>query len=146
MVYSTPRGYGRKHPFVGKLRIGIVPVEMDSPQPGIGEIEVTGCEALHQSAGPGMEPPQFTRGTGRGFGQTVGEALFLTPADRERCRKTLGRDDARAAVQEVGFVLSKPDSRPPNGFPGQGKLPQNTCVMSGPEPAHRLRLGASVAQ
>ena len=31
MAYSTQRGYGRSHAFVGELRIGAVPVEMDIP-------------------------------------------------------------------------------------------------------------------
>ncbi|MEM7525186.1 MAG: carbon-phosphorus lyase complex subunit PhnI, partial [Pseudomonadota bacterium] len=31
MGYSTQRGYGRNHPFVGELRIGAVTVEMDIP-------------------------------------------------------------------------------------------------------------------
>jgi alpha-D-ribose 1-methylphosphonate 5-triphosphate synthase subunit PhnI len=34
MAYSTQRGYGRNHPFVGELRIGTVPVEMDIPELG----------------------------------------------------------------------------------------------------------------
>ncbi len=34
MAYSTQRGYGRNHPFVGELRIGTVPVEVDLPELG----------------------------------------------------------------------------------------------------------------
>ena len=32
MAYSTQRGYARNHAFVGELRIGTVPVEMDIPE------------------------------------------------------------------------------------------------------------------
>ncbi|MES2816713.1 MAG: carbon-phosphorus lyase complex subunit PhnI, partial [Pseudomonadota bacterium] len=43
MAYSTQRGYGRTHAFVGELRIGTVDVEVDIPELGfaveIGEIE-----------------------------------------------------------------------------------------------------------
>ena len=42
MAYSTQRGYGRTHAFVGELRIGAVTVEMEIPELGfaveIGEI------------------------------------------------------------------------------------------------------------
>ena len=52
MAYSTQRGYARNHAFVGELRIGMVPVEMEIPELGfaieIGEIEVTECETAKQ--------------------------------------------------------------------------------------------------
>ena len=52
MAYSTQRGYGRNHPFVGELRIGKVPVEMEIPELGfsveIGERAFLGC-AQHAS-------------------------------------------------------------------------------------------------
>ena len=47
MAYSTQRGYARNHAFVGELRIGTVPVEMEIPELGfvikVGEIELTEC-------------------------------------------------------------------------------------------------------
>jgi alpha-D-ribose 1-methylphosphonate 5-triphosphate synthase subunit PhnI len=45
MAYSTQRGYGRTHAFVGELRIGHVAVSVDIPELGfaveIGEIELS---------------------------------------------------------------------------------------------------------
>ena len=55
MAYSTQRGYGRTHAFVGELRIGKVAVEMDIPELGfaveIGEVELTECETVNQFKG-----------------------------------------------------------------------------------------------
>ena len=34
MAYSTQRGYGNNHPFVGELRVGTVEVEMEIPELG----------------------------------------------------------------------------------------------------------------
>lgn len=45
LAYSTQRGYGRTHPFVGEIRIGEVEVELDLPEFGfavsLGTIRVT---------------------------------------------------------------------------------------------------------
>ena len=64
MAYSTQRGYGRTHAFVGELRIGCVAVEMEIPELGfaveIGEVELTECETVNQFTGSKTEPPQFT--------------------------------------------------------------------------------------
>ena len=73
MAYSTQRGYGRTHAFVGELRIGEVAVEMDIPELGfaieIGEVTLTECETVNQFVGSKSQPPQFTRGYGLVFGQ-----------------------------------------------------------------------------
>ena len=63
MAYSTQRGYARNHAFVGELRIGMVPVEME-----IGKIEVTKSETVNQFSGSKSAPAQFTRGYGLVFG------------------------------------------------------------------------------
>ncbi|MEL7258577.1 MAG: carbon-phosphorus lyase complex subunit PhnI, partial [Pseudomonadota bacterium] len=64
LAYSTQRGYARNHAFVGELRIGLVPVEMEIPELGfaveIGEISLTECETVNQFKGSKSEPPQFT--------------------------------------------------------------------------------------
>ena len=61
MAYSTQRGYGSTHPFVGEIRIGsvevsIMPDELDFPIV-IGEIEVTECEMINQFKGSATTPP-----------------------------------------------------------------------------------------
>lgn len=72
MAYSTQRGYGRSHAFVGELRIGSCTVEMEIPELGfaieIGTVELSECETVNQFAGSKTEPAQFTRGYGLVFG------------------------------------------------------------------------------
>ncbi len=55
LAYSTQRGYGRTHAFVGELRIGTVPVELEIPELGfaveIGEITLTECETINPVQG-----------------------------------------------------------------------------------------------
>src|SRR5690606_33144235 len=66
--YSTQRGFGRTHPFVGEIRIGEVEVEFDIPELGfavsLGRIRVTECQMVNQFQGSARVPPQFTRGYG----------------------------------------------------------------------------------
>ena len=111
MAYSTQRGYGRNHPFVGELRIGTVPVEMDIPELGfsieIGEVVLTECETVNQFTGSRTEPPQFTRGYGLVFGQTERKAISMALVDRALRWEELGeenwaRRDARGTAGKFG--------------------------------------------
>ncbi len=53
--YSSQRGYGGTHPFVGELRVGEVAVEVELPELGfavdIGDITVTECHMVNQFHG-----------------------------------------------------------------------------------------------
>ena len=53
--YSTQRGYGRVHPFVGEVRIGLVDVEVEMPELGfavrIGQVRLTECQMVAQVPG-----------------------------------------------------------------------------------------------
>ncbi|HHV67794.1 MAG TPA: carbon-phosphorus lyase complex subunit PhnI, partial [Ochrobactrum intermedium] len=64
--YSTQRGYGNNHPFVGEIRIGEVEVEFDVPELGfaisLGRVQLTECQMVNQFKGSAKQPPQFTRG------------------------------------------------------------------------------------
>jgi alpha-D-ribose 1-methylphosphonate 5-triphosphate synthase subunit PhnI len=72
--YSTQRGYGNNHPFVGEIRYGQVPVSFVPEELGfaieIAEIDVTECDMVNQFAGSHDVPPQFTRGYGLAFGHS----------------------------------------------------------------------------
>src|SRR6202008_3631229 len=50
--YSTQRGYGRNHPFVGEIRFGEVEVEFFAEDVGfavpLGSIELTECQMVNQ--------------------------------------------------------------------------------------------------
>ena len=55
LAYSTQRGYGRSHPFVGEIRIGEVEIELDVPELDfpvtLGRIRVTECQMVNQFKG-----------------------------------------------------------------------------------------------
>ncbi|MTH79106.1 carbon-phosphorus lyase complex subunit PhnI [Paracoccus aestuariivivens] len=127
LAYSTQRGYGRNHAFVGELRIGTCPVEVDIPELGfaveIGEIELTECETVNQFTGSKSQPPQFTRGYGLTFGQTERKAISMALVDRALRWRELGEDFTGAPAQDEEFVLSHCDNIQATGFLEHIKLP-----------------------
>ena len=143
MAYSTQRGYGRNHPFVGELRIGQVAVEMDIPELGfavdIGEIEITECETVNQFTGSKTEPPQFTRGYGLVFGQSERKAISMALVDRALRWEELGEDDLGAPAQDAEFVLYHADNIQATGFLEHIKLPHYVDFQSELELVRRLR-------
>jgi len=149
MAYSTQRGYGRNHPFVGELRIGTVPVEMEIPELGfaieIGEVVLTECETVNQFTGSRTEPPQFTRGYGLVFGQTERKAISMALVDRALRWEELGEDDAGAPAQDVEFVLYHADNVQATGFLEHIKLPHYVDFQSELELIRRLRAEAAGA-
>lgn len=146
LAYSTQRGYGRTHAFVGELRIGAVAVEMDIPELGfaveIGEIEVTECETVNQFTGSKTEPPQFTRGYGLVFGQTERKAISMSLVDRALRWKELGEDFIGAPAQDEEFVLMHADNVQATGFLEHIKLPHYVDFQSELELIRRLRAEA----
>ena len=98
--YSTQRGYGNTHPFVGEIRVGAVAVEIVPPELGfaieIGRIDLTECEMVNQFGGSKTEPAQFTRGYGLCFGHGERKAMGMALVDRAMRAAELGEDvDAR---------------------------------------------------
>ncbi|MBK5933075.1 alpha-D-ribose 1-methylphosphonate 5-triphosphate synthase subunit PhnI [Rhodovulum imhoffii] len=150
MAYSTQRGYARNHPFVGELRIGTVPVEMDVPElgfaVGIGEITLTECESVNQFTGSKTEPPQFTRGYGLVFGQSERKAISMALVDRALRWKELGEDNVGAPAQDAEFVLSHADNIQASGFLEHIKLPHYVDFQSELELIRRIRAEAQAAQ
>ena len=148
LAYSTQRGYGRTHAFVGELRIGTVDVEMDIPELGfaicIGEVELTECETVNQFKGSQSEPPQFTRGYGLTFGQTERKAIAMSLVDRALRWKELGEDFTGAPAQDEEFVLMHSDNVQATGFLEHIKLPHYVDFQSELELIRRLRAEAMV--
>ncbi|WP_395543758.1 carbon-phosphorus lyase complex subunit PhnI [Neotabrizicola sp. sgz301269] len=146
LAYSTQRGYGRTHAFVGELRIGTVAVEMDIPELGfaveIGEIEITECETVNQFKGSKTEPPQFTRGYGLTFGQTERKAIAMALVDRALRWKELGEDDTGAPAQDEEFVLAHCDNIQATGFLEHIKLPHYVDFQAELELIRHLRAEA----
>ena len=149
LAYSTQRGYGKNHPFVGELRIGSVPVEMEIPELGfsieLGEVVLTECETVNQFTGSKTEPPQFTRGYGLVFGQTERKAISMALVDRALRWEELGEDNSGAPAQDVEFVLYHADNVQATGFLEHIKLPHYVDFQSELELIRRLRAEAMQA-
>ncbi|QOL79629.1 carbon-phosphorus lyase complex subunit PhnI [Pseudooceanicola spongiae] len=150
MAYSTQRGYAKNHPFVGELRIGTVPVEMEIPELGfaieIGEVVLTECETVNQFTGSKTEPAQFTRGYGLVFGQTERKAISMALVDRALRWKELGEDDKGAPAQDEEFVLYHADNIQATGFLEHIKLPHYVDFQSELELVRKLRREADMRQ
>ncbi|WP_439140160.1 carbon-phosphorus lyase complex subunit PhnI [Roseicyclus sp.] len=150
MAYSTQRGYGRTHPFVGELRIGTVAVEMEIPELGfaieLGEVVLTECETVNQFMGSKSEPPQFTRGYGLVFGQSERKAISMALVDRALRWEELGEDNVGAPAQDAEFVLYHSDNVQATGFLEHIKLPHYVDFQSELELIRRLRAEAMAGQ
>jgi alpha-D-ribose 1-methylphosphonate 5-triphosphate synthase subunit PhnI len=150
LAYSTQRGYGRTHAFVGELRIGAVAVEMDIPELGfaveIGEVELTECETVNQFTGSKTEPPQFTRGYGLVFGQSERKAISMSLVDRALRWRELGEEFIGAPAQDEEFVLMHADNVQATGFLEHIKLPHYVDFQSELELIRRLRAEAIIAK
>ncbi len=146
LAYSTQRGYGRTHAFVGELRIGRVAVEVDIPELGfaveIGEVELTECETVNQFKGSRTEPPQFTRGYGLVFGQSERKAIAMSLVDRSLRWNELGEDFTGAPAQDAEFVLYHCDNIHATGFLEHIKLPHYVDFQAELELVRGLRAEA----
>jgi len=144
--YSTQRGWGNTHPFVGELRMGEVAVEIVPPELGfaidIGDIIVTECEMVNQFAGSKTEPPQFTRGYGLVFGHAERKAMAMALVDRALQAAELGEEPV-APAQSQEFVLYHCDNVEATGFVEHLKLPHYVDFQSELEKIRSLRKGAS---
>ncbi|MEM8730624.1 MAG: carbon-phosphorus lyase complex subunit PhnI [Pseudomonadota bacterium] len=149
LAYSTQRGYAKNHAFVGELRIGMVPVEIEVPELGfsieVGEVQLTECETVNQFAGSKVEPPQFTRGYGLVFGQTERKAISMALVDRALRWEELGEDNKGAPAQDEEFVLSHCDNIQATGFLEHIKLPHYVDFQSELELVRKMRREAADA-
>ena len=140
--YSTQRGYGNTHPFVGELRVGEVAVVIQPPELGfaidIGDITLTECQMVNQFQGSATEPPQFTRGYGLCFGHGERRAMGMALVHRAMRAKELG-EDADAPAQNVEFVLSHCDNVEATGFVEHLKLPHYVDFQAELETVRRMR-------
>ncbi len=144
--YSTQRGYGNNHPFVGEIRYGLVPVGFVPEELGfeieLAEIEVTECDRVNQFAGSQAVPPQFTRGYGLAFGHAERKAMAMALVDRALRARELGEEIA-APAQDEEFVLSHSDNVQATGFVEHLKLPHYVDFQSELNLIRRLRAAAS---
>ncbi|MFP9137036.1 carbon-phosphorus lyase complex subunit PhnI [Devosia sp. XGJD_8] len=147
--YSTQRGYGRSHPFVGEIRIGEVDVEFDVPELGfavnLGRIRVTECQMVNQFKGSAKVPPQFTRGYGLVFGQAERKAMAMSLVDRALRAREFG-EDIVAPAQDEEFVISHSDNVQATGFVEHLKLPHYVDFQAELDLIRRMRAEHEAAE
>ncbi len=147
--YSTQRGYGGNHPFVGEIRMGQVAVGFTPPELGfeidLGEITVTECQMVNQFKGSRTEPPQFTRGYGLVFGHGERKAMSMALVDRSLRSAELG-EAADAPAQQQEFVLSHCDNVEATGFVEHLKLPHYVDFQSELENVRTMRASVESAK
>ncbi len=133
LAYSTQRGYGNNHPFVGEIRFGAVPVSFVPEELGfeieIAEIDVTECDMVNQFAGSHDVPPQFTRGYGLAFGHAERKAMSMALVDRALRVDEL-EEPVSSPAQDEEFVLLHSDSVEASGFVQHLKLPHYVDFQS----------------
>ncbi len=143
--YSTQRGYGNAHPFVGELRVGSCEVMVELPELGfavsIGDLDLTECQMVNQFHGSRTEPPQFTRGYGLAFGQGERRAMSMALVDRAMRAAELG-EEVTAPAQDIEYVLYHSDNIEATGFVEHLKLPHYVDFQSELETIRRLRSDA----
>ncbi len=126
LAYSTQRGYGRTHPFVGEVRLGEVEVEFFVEELGfavpLGAVTVTECQMVNQFQGSATEPARFTRGYGLSFGHCERRAMSMALVDRALRADEFG-EERKGPAQDEEFVLSHSDNVQATGFVEHLKLP-----------------------
>ena len=124
--YSTQRGFGNTHPFVGEVRVGEVEIEFDAPEIGhavpIGRLEVTECQMVNQFVGSADQAPQFTRGYGLAFGRAERKAMSMSLVDRALRREEFD-ERVVSPAQDEEFVIAHSDNVQATGFVEHLKLP-----------------------
>ncbi|MGJ3261728.1 MAG: carbon-phosphorus lyase complex subunit PhnI [Salinarimonas sp.] len=140
--YSTQRGYGNNHPFVGEVRIGtvevgFVPEELGFEVP-LGEILVTECQMVNQFKGSAEVAPQFTRGYGFAFGQSERKAMAMSLVDRALRAGELD-EERRSPAQDEEFVLAHADNVQATGFVEHLKLPHYVDFQADLDLVRRMR-------
>ena len=126
LAYSSQRGFGATHPFVGELRMGEVEVFFTPEELGfpvlLGEVTLTECESVNQFVGGKGIRASFTRGYGLAFGESERKALSMAIVDRA-LRSGDFDEEVRGPAQNAEFVLYHSDNVEASGFVQHIKLP-----------------------
>ena len=131
LAYSSIRGYGDIHPYLGELRIGKVPLYIPhhDGQQSIyaGRVLVTEAEIIAQYAeGEKGGIPKLTLGYGFCFGHNELKALSMGILDR--CLRS--RAPVKAPAEDEEFVLTHIDGVEASGFVAHWKLPHYVTFQS----------------
>lgn len=136
LAYASLRGFGDVHPTVGELRVGELPLYIDSPFNNtddeddsyfIGSIKVTESECIiptSEKRPDGTNVQKLELGYGICYGQNETKAIAMAILDR--CLET----DGDAPTNDEEFVLYHIDSVEATGFISHLKLPHYVTFQS----------------
>ncbi len=140
--YSTQRGYGRVHPFVGEIRIGLVDVEVEIPDLGfavrIGAVRLTECQMVAQFKGSADEPALLHPRLWSRVRPSERKAMAMSLVDRALRADEFG-EERNAPAQDEEFVLEHCDNVQATGFVEHLKLPHYVDFQAELDLVRRLR-------
>lgn len=131
LAYSSIRGWGDIHPYLGELRVGYVPLYVQHParpQPlYVGRILVTEAEIIaHYGEGEKGSTPKLTLGYGLCFGHNEIKAIAMGILDRAM----RSASPHKAPAEDEEFVLYHIDGIESSGFVAHWKLPHYVTFQS----------------
>lgn len=131
MAYSSIRGYGDIHPYLGELRVGYVKMYITHPAKAepvyVGKVLVTEAEIIAQYAeGEKGTVPRLSLGYGLCFGHNELKAISMGILDRT----TRSRAPQKAPAEDEEFVLYHIDGIEASGFVAHWKLPHYVTFQS----------------
>lgn len=131
LAYSSIRGYGDIHPYLGELRVGYVPLYINHPgrtdRIFVGTVLVTEAEIIAQySEGEKGAKPQLTLGYGLCFGHNELKAISMGILDRTMRSKAA----IKAPAEDEEFVIYHTDGIEASGFVSHWKLPHYVTFQS----------------
>ncbi len=130
-AYSSIRGYGDIHPYLGELRIGYVKMHITHPARTepiyVGKVLVTEAEIIAQYAeGEKGAVPRLSLGYGLCFGHNELKAISMGILDRT----TRSKAPQKAPAEDEEFVLYHIDGIEASGFVAHWKLPHYVTFQS----------------
>jgi len=140
LAYSSIRGYGDIHPYLGELRVGTVPLRINHPGSSepvyVDRILVTEAEIIARyDEGDKSGKPQLTLGYGLCFGHNELKAISMGILDRT----LLSRSPHKAPAEDEEFVLYHIDGIESSGFVAHWKLPHYVTFQSTLDRLRRTR-------
>lgn len=145
--YASLRGFGSVHPTVGELRVGDLPLYIDSPFDNdnkdedsyyVGAIRVTEVESIIPTTiklADGSKEQRLDIGYGICYGQNESKAIAMSVLDR--CLEAKGD----APTHDEEFVLLHIDSVEATGFISHLKLPHYVTFQSELDSVRKTRKG-----
>jgi alpha-D-ribose 1-methylphosphonate 5-triphosphate synthase subunit PhnI len=131
LAYSSIRGYGDIHPYLGELRVGYVKMYITHPAIAapayVGKVLVTEAEIIAQYAeGEKGAIPRLSLGYGLCFGHNELKAISMGILDRT----TRSKAPHKAPAEDEEFVLYHIDGIEASGFVAHWKLPHYVTFQS----------------